>query len=269
MKCRQTTAAFTLIELLVVISIIAMLIALLLPALGQARKAAQATACLSNLRQQGLLLAFYGSDNRQNPPSVGRPTGGSFFGDQGRPTWEMTLAELLPAQKGTPVKVFHCPSDAAAPDGGGVHPMTGVVHEGKRSYAINSNHANENFQVGNWVDVGGITTLEFNALRWPRNVINFDRIEDPSHTFTIVDRHSWADLASKNTYSYIWEANLPTPSSTLFVGGDIDTPRTAHGPSLNWLMADGHVEAITPARSLGNGGTPTSPKGVWTRWHGD
>lgn len=63
MRRHKPSHAFTLIELLVVISIIALLIAMLLPALSKARESGQAVQCLSNLRQIQLGLTAYQNDN--------------------------------------------------------------------------------------------------------------------------------------------------------------------------------------------------------------
>jgi prepilin-type N-terminal cleavage/methylation domain-containing protein/prepilin-type processing-associated H-X9-DG protein len=60
----STPSGFTLIELLVVVGIIAVLISLLLPALGQAREQAKRTVCLSNLKQGGHALLMYANENR-------------------------------------------------------------------------------------------------------------------------------------------------------------------------------------------------------------
>ncbi len=119
--------AFTLIEMLVVIAIIAILAALLMPAIARARKEAWKAACVSNVHQVGLYVQSYRTDNKlgQLAP-VGLPM---LRYDYGRaPSWavdvgnqggdgttdwaydsSLSIARLYPAYADTP-EVFRCPA---------------------------------------------------------------------------------------------------------------------------------------------------------------
>ena len=106
----KSRGAFTLIELLVVVAIIAILAAMLLPALSSAKERARKTKCLSGLRQVGVALSIYALDNLDKLPQT--PVSGASA--PGSALWDVPndTADVM-VKNGGARQIVYCPATKA------------------------------------------------------------------------------------------------------------------------------------------------------------
>ena len=176
-------------ELLVVMAIIAILSALLLPALNQAKQRGQAMVCLNNTRQLLVAWHVYAADNNDRAPYNLGMKGSSFRTDlnwvNDVMTWDTSsdntnLATLTKASLGSYVggntAVYHCPADRALSSAQQAAGWVGRI----RSYSMNA-------MVG---DAGNFTTNGFNVNN--PNYVQFfklSQIPQSSEIFVFLDEH--------------------------------------------------------------------------------
>jgi prepilin-type N-terminal cleavage/methylation domain-containing protein/prepilin-type processing-associated H-X9-DG protein len=220
----EPATGFTLIELLVVIAIIAILAALLLPALARAKERAQKTLCMSNERQMGLALRMYADDFNSKLPSM---VPGLFPWDV--PTNIVNLVIQNGGQRG----VFYCPSNPGQnadalwffAGANGAYKATG--------YAFTC------------PNTGGLlsSNINLNTLSSPipgDSVSSRVLLAD-----TTLSLHTQNNVGWENTYQWI---NIPGSASLVNLIPNWTGHKTSHlvrgsFPSGgNILMLDGHVE---------------------------
>lgn len=227
---RRGPGAFTLIELLVVVAIIAILAALLLPVLANAKGKARGISCLNNLKQLQVCWQLYTLDNRDSVPpnnsvydvSTGRPIPGfnlneTWCAGNARADVNTTNIEngyLFPYNR--TATIYRCPADDAP-----VEPLEGGTLPMLRTRSYNMSQAING--------LGGPASPSWYTPSYQRT----SQIRNPVGTFVFIEVHEGGILDSL--------FGIPLPTSG-WNGRWFDLPANRHNQGASLSFADGHVE---------------------------
>lgn len=218
--------AFTLIELLVVVAIIAVLVAMLLPALSSAREQSRQTACGSHLKQIGVGCVLYAQDNDDFfPPGLY----GGAAGISNQRSWDVALTSYLSMT----IEVT---------DHGDVSGNLSVgLKDSTNIFACPSDHVERYRDI---VPRSYSRVMLTEARRDPAPPIAISDIYDASSVFLVIEWFNRMNLLGNNWAYAIgqWEFWY----APRLVGDWRYTPQMGefHGAAANFLCMDGHVTAM-------------------------